>query len=106
MEAACAGIAEKGFAVVADKVRNLASKSSETSKNTSVLIERSLHSVDNGVKIAGETAQALIAAVDGVKSVADTIDQISHASNEMQTPQAVPEPVQQTIRPAINSDKY
>lgn len=82
VEAARAGVAGKGFAVVADEVRNLASKSSEASKNTAVLIESSLRSVENGAKIAQDTAQALIAAVDGVKTVANTIDEISHASDE------------------------
>lgn len=46
------------------------------------MIESSLRSVENGAKIAQDTAQALIAAVDGVKTVANTIDEISHASDE------------------------
>lgn len=82
VEAARAGAAGKGFAVVADEVRNLASKSSEASKNTADLIEGSLRSVEHGAKISDETAQALLAAVEGSKIVAETIDQISQASNE------------------------
>lgn len=80
VEAARAGAAGKGFAVVADEVRNLAGKSADASKNTSALIEGSLHAVDRGTKIANETAQALEEVVDGVQDVAAVIDQISMAS--------------------------
>lgn len=80
VEAARAGAAGKGFAVVADEVRNLASKSSEASKNTSALIERSLQSVEDGAKIADETAQELLTAVEGAKELTATIDHISQAS--------------------------
>lgn len=82
VEAARAGAAGKGFAVVADEVRNLASKSSDASKNTAALIESSLRSVERGATISDETAQALLVAVEGAKIVAETVDQISQASNE------------------------
>jgi methyl-accepting chemotaxis protein len=81
VEAARAGGAGKGFAVVAEEVRNLASKSSESSRNTAVLIERCLRAVDNGTKIADDTASALLFAVQGSKEVIDTIDEISQASD-------------------------
>lgn len=82
VEAARAGAAGKGFAVVADEVRNLAGKSADASKNTSALIEGSLHAVDRGTRIANETADALNQVVDGVQSVTVTIDNISHASDD------------------------
>ncbi len=81
VEAARAGTAGKGFAVVADEVRNLASKSAEASKNTSVLIENSLKAVENGTRIADETAQSLFQAVNGVNEMAGIIGQISEASS-------------------------
>lgn len=82
VEAARAGAAGKGFAVVADEVRNLASKSSEASKSTSALIESSLRSVENGARIANETAQEMLAAVEGEKVITESIRQISQASGE------------------------
>ena len=71
-----------GFAVVADEVRNLASKSAEASKNTASLIENSIKAVENGTEIAGETAKALVHAVEGAKEVTALVDKISAASNE------------------------
>lgn len=82
VEAARAGAAGKGFAVVADEVRNLASKSAQASKNTAALIESSLRAVENGTRIADDTARSLAAVVDGVKDVTETIDYISSASEE------------------------
>lgn len=80
VEAARAGAAGKGFAVVADEVRNLAGKSAEASKNTSSLIEGSLHAVECGTRIANDTAKALDQLTEGVQNVAQTIEEISTAS--------------------------
>lgn len=82
VEAARAGAAGKGFAVVADEVRNLASKSADASKNTAVLIENSLHAVENGKKIADETARSLESVMTGVQEAAGMMDSIARASQE------------------------
>ena len=82
VEAARAGSAGKGFAVVADEVRNLASKSSEASKNTAALIENSLLTVENGKKIADETAGALEKVVNGIQEATEMMDSIAKASRE------------------------
>lgn len=82
VEAARAGEAGKGFAVVADEVRNLASKSAEASKNTATLIATSLKSVEDGTKIADDTAKSMQTVVEGIKEVALTVDRISNASAE------------------------
>lgn len=82
VEAARAGEAGKGFAVVADEVRSLAGKSAAASKDTAVLIENSIHAVENGTRIVDETARAMMVAVEGAKEVTETVDKISAASNE------------------------
>lgn len=80
VEAARAGVAGKGFAVVADEVRNLASKSAEASKNTAALIETSLQAVENGTKIADETAKSLEVVINDIQEASSMMDSIAHAS--------------------------
>lgn len=77
VEAARAGAAGKGFSVVADEVRNLAGKSAEASKNTTSLIERSMIAVENGRKVADETAKSLSVAVEGASEIISSIGNIS-----------------------------
>lgn len=48
VEAARAGVAGKGFSVVAEEVRNLAGKSAQSAKDTAALIEETLKSVQLG----------------------------------------------------------
>ncbi len=82
VEAARAGAAGKGFAVVADEVRNLASKSADASKSTSALIEGSVKAVENGTRIATETARDLVEVVEGAQEIVSTINRIASASQQ------------------------
>ena len=81
VEASRAGSAGLGFAVVAEEVRSLATKSADASKNTSDLIDMSLAAVQKGVDIAGETARSLFSVTKGISDVTATINEISLAAS-------------------------
>ena len=85
VEAARAGQYGKGFAVVAEEVRNLAAKSAEAAKDTTALIEGSVHKVDVGTRIANETAQKLSIIAQNVQRCADLVGSIADASNDQAT---------------------
>lgn len=82
VEAARAGNAGKGFAVVADEVRSLAGKSAESAKNTTLLIEDTVHAVENGTQIAANTAAAMETVVGSTTEITALINRIAEASNE------------------------
>lgn len=80
VEAARVGAAGKGFAVVADEVSNLAAKSQDAVKHTSVLIEESADMVKEGIEIAGLTAQTLEKAVKYSSEVITIVEKVAQSS--------------------------
>ena len=82
IEAARAGEAGKGFAVVADEVRNLAQKSAEAAKDTTALIDDTVKAVEQGSRLADNTANSLHEVVNGQKELSLLISEIAAASDE------------------------
>ncbi|WWR16660.1 methyl-accepting chemotaxis protein [Lachnospiraceae bacterium JLR.KK008] len=80
IEAARAGAAGKGFAIVASEIRELAEKSAEAVNQTAALIEGSQMAVENGMSIVDNTAKSLEAVVKGSEEVVSSMDKINNAS--------------------------
>lgn len=77
IEAARAGEAGKGFAVVAEQVKILSQQTSDSAKETSILIEQSFRTVENGNEIAKTTSEALEEIADYIEQVSSAVDTIS-----------------------------
>ncbi len=82
VEAARAGEHGKGFAVVADEVRNLAQRAAEAARETSSLIEQTVNRVSRGVELNQSTTDHFTKIGESASQVASLVGQIATASNE------------------------
>ncbi|MGX9463527.1 methyl-accepting chemotaxis protein [Shewanella sp. A14] len=82
IEAARAGEQGRGFAVVADEVRQLAGRSSDAVKQTAALIKISAQRTQKGIQLSQNTSEVLADIVLNTGTVAELVHSIAEAANE------------------------
>ena len=110
VEAARAGEAGAGFAVVAEEVRNLAMRSADAAKNTSVLIEGTVKKIKDGSDLVAHTNEAFSEVAVSSSKVGELVGEIAAASQEQaqgidQINKAVAEMDKVTQQTAANAEE-
>ena len=82
VEAARAGDAGKGFAVVASEVRSLALRSADAAREIKTLIASSGERVAAGVRLAGQTGDALEVLTSKVTEISVLVAEIANSAKE------------------------
>ncbi len=82
VEAARAGEHGLGFAVVAEEVKSLASRSANAAKETANIIEDSIEQVKSGNEMATQTNEVFKEIVNKIKKTSHLIGEISISANE------------------------
>lgn len=84
IEAAHAGDVGKGFGIVANEIRDLATKSAEAAKNTKALVEDTLEKTRVGTRISQEASETFTKIVSSADQIADVVVQIADSSGAQQ----------------------
>jgi len=110
VEAARAGEAGRGFAVVADEVRNLALRAKEAAQKTETLISQSVSLAGKGEGISAEVSNKITEILASIEKTAAIVEEISTASLEQsrgieQINKAVTQMDQVTQSNASNSEE-
>ncbi|MBN1346121.1 MAG: methyl-accepting chemotaxis protein [Phycisphaerae bacterium] len=82
VEAARAGEHGKGFAVVADEVRNLAQRAGQAARETGSLIEQTVSRVARGVELNQSTTESFGRIGESATKVSELVSQIASASSD------------------------
>jgi len=82
VEAARASDNGEKFAAVAEEVRNLAKRSAEAAKDTTVLINECVTKAGNGTRVAAKCKESMENIVNNVKKASDLTKEITNASVE------------------------
>lgn len=77
IEAARAGEAGRGFAIVAEQIRQLAEQSAKAAIDTRELIESSIKEISNGNQAVERASDSLETVVNGIKQMAESSKELS-----------------------------
>jgi len=110
VEAARAGEAGMGFAVVADEVRNLAQRSAQAARDTTVLIEESIARSNEGKSRVNQVVASIRALTEDSSRVKTMLDEVSVGSEEQsrgieQVAKAIQQMEQVTQRSAASAEE-
>ncbi|ABV38136.1 methyl-accepting chemotaxis sensory transducer [Shewanella sediminis HAW-EB3] len=109
IEAARAGEQGRGFAVVADEVRNLASRTQASTLEINEMLSKLHTSVSQAVKSMDDSQQSCIRSVDSSRAISDSLGAVTSAVtsiNDMSTQIATAATEQSSVTEEINRNVF